>query len=421
MSIEETETGSGGALPIPYEVFLRPGRYRAARVRHPWVFASSIERVAAQDEAQPGDLGRVFSAEGDLLGIGMVNAQTPLAVRFLQFHDGPIDDGWFRRVIGQAIKLRSQMVPPETDAYRLIHGEGDGLPGLVIDRYGAFYIVQCMTAGMSRLQSYWLEALVELTQPRGVFERSHRARRDRNLSRGDGLLWGEEPPERHQIEECGHRFWVDLRGGQKTGFYLDQRENRRLVGGLAPGGRVLNAFSYSGAFGIYAGKEGPAGQVVLVETSASAQELARANWELNELPADKLVQVQDSAQEFLRECSDTYDLIILDPPAYAKEHRHVERAARAYKDVNLWAMKRLAPGGYLVTFSCSQHVDPDLFQKIIFGASIDAGVPLQWLRRLGAGSDHPVHLDHPQGEYLKGLLLRAGSGGDVPVDPQAAT
>ncbi len=418
MNIEETETGTGGAVEIPYEVFLRPGRDRAARVRHPWVFANSVERVAAQEGAQPGDLGRVFSAEGDLLGIGMVNAETPLAVRFLQFHDGPIDEAWFRRVIAQAIDLRSQLVPAETDAYRLVHGEGDGLPGLVIDRYGAYIVVQCMTAGMSRLQSYWLDALVELTQPTGVFERSHRARRDRNLTRGDGLLWGEEPPQRHEIQECGHRFCVDLHGGQKTGFYLDQRENRRLVGALAPGGRVLNAFSYSGAFGVYAAKDAPADQVVMVETSAPAQELARANWELNGLPADKLVQVTDPAQEYLRECSDTYDLIILDPPAYAKEHRQVERAARAYKDVNMWAMKRLAPGGYLATFSCSHHVDPDLFQKIVFGASIDAQVPLQWLRRLGPGPDHPVHLDHPQGEYLKGLLLRTGSGG---AEPQAAT
>lgn len=399
------------AAPVCYRVHLKAGRDRAARVRHPWVFANSIETVEATEDAEPGDLGEVFTSRGEWLGLGMVNAGTPLAVRFLQFEPGEITRGWFVGRLREALALRERLVPPETDCYRLVHGEGDGLPGLVVDRYGDYLVVQCMSAGMARLDAFWTGALVDLFEPAGILERSHRARRDKNLHRGDVLLYGSEPPDALVVSEYGHRFQVDLRGGQKTGFYLDQRENRRLLARVVPGGSVLNLFAYSGGFSVYAGAEGDAGRMVAVETSAPARRLLEINWALNGLAPDRLMTVGESAQTYLRQTSETFDLIILDPPAFAKERRTVEKAARAYKDVNLWAMKRLRPGGFLATFSCSQHIDPDLFQKIIFGASIDAGRPLQWVRRLGPGPDHPVHLDHPQGEYLKGLLLRAVTSG----------
>jgi 23S rRNA (cytosine1962-C5)-methyltransferase len=393
--------------PVRYRVLLKPGRERAARMRHPWIFASSIESVEGYEDAQPGDLGEVLTSQGEWLGLAMVNVETPLAVRFLQFAPGEITRAWFEARFAQALTLRERMVPSDTDSYRLVHGEGDGLSGLIVDRYGEYLVVQCMAAGMSRMESLWLPALVAQLAPAGVLERSRRARRDQNLHRTDQVLHGAEPPVDLVIREGGHRFRVDLRTGQKTGFYLDQRENRRLLARLVPGGEVLNLFAYSGGFSVYAGAEGGVRRMVAVETSTPARELLAMNWELNGLAAEQLTTVGGTAQEFLRQTSDSFDLIIVDPPAFAKERRQVEKAARAYKDVNLWAMKRLKPGGFLATFSCSQHIDPDLFQKIIFGASVDAQRPLQWLRRLGPGPDHPVHLDHPQGEYLKGLLLRA--------------
>ncbi len=411
-------SGASSNAPVRYRVYLKPGRDRAARVRHPWVFANSIERIEATEDATPGDLGEVFTSQGEWLGLGMVNEGTPLAVRFLQFEPGEITGDWFRGRLREALALRERLIPEKTDCYRLIHGEGDGLPGLVVDRYGDYLVVQCMSAGMARLEAFWTSALVNLFQPAGILERSHRARRDKNLQRGDAVLHGSEPPEDLVVTEYGHRFQVNLRTGQKTGFYLDQRENRRLLARVAPGGSVLNLFAYSGGFSIYAGAEGDARRMVAVETSNAARRLLETNWALNDLPPDRLTIVGDSAQTYLRETTETFDLIILDPPAFAKERRTVEKAARAYKDVNLWAMKRLRPGGFLASFSCSQHIDPDLFQKIIFGASIDAGRPLQWVRRLGPGPDHPVHLDHPQGEYLKGLLLRAvTSGRRVETEP----
>ena len=389
-----------------YRVHLKAGRERSVLRRHPWIFSGSIQKLEQVEEAQPGDLGEIFSAHGDPLGIAFVNPNSQLTLRVLRFDEGEIDDAYFRARFDQAAALRERLIGAETTALRLVNAEGDGLPGLTIDRYDRHLVVQCAALGMARLESLWLPALQEVFAPEGILDRSTRARGDVNLGAKDRLLAGTEPPAQVEILENGLRFPVDLTAGQKTGFYLDQRENRARLRSLADGARVLNAFSYSGAFGVAAGAGGAA-HVVSVDTSAPGLALARTAWELNALPEDRLTTVRVPVQEFLRDTEETYDLIILDPPAFAKERAHVERATRAYKDVNLWAMKRLAPGGYLATFSCSQHVSPDLFQKVIFGASLDAGRRLQWLAKLGAGSDHPVHLDHPQGEYLKGLLLRA--------------
>jgi 23S rRNA (cytosine1962-C5)-methyltransferase len=213
------------------------------------------------------------------------------------------------------------------------------------------------------------------------------------------------PGEPVWFRENGHRFRVSLGQGQKTGFYLDQRENRQLVASYASGREVLNGFAYSGAFGVYAARGG-ARSVVQVESSAAALEEAKVHWEANDLEAGSVEFRHEDLSAYLRATDRAFDLIVLDPPPYARQKGSVDRAARAYKDVNLWALKRLRPGGLLFTFSCSQHVSCDLFQKILFGAARDAGASVQWLRRLGAANDHPVHLDHPQGEYLKGFLLR---------------
>ncbi len=399
--------GSGHPALAPlYRLWLKPERERSVLRRHPWVFSGAVARLEALPGAQAGDLAQVLSADGRVLAIATLNPDGPLTARILRWDDGPIDGPWFSALLRRAAALRDCVIPANTDAYRLINAEGDGLPGLVVDRYGDYLVVQCLTAGMARLEPLWLAALVAEFVPAGVLERGERTRREPALGRRDGLRWGCLPDEALIVHECGLRFRVDLTHGQKTGFYLDQRENRRYVAQLARDRSMLNAFAYSGAFGVHAGSAG-AGHVTAVETSAAALELAGENWALNDLPAERLLRVHAPVQGFLRTTRERFDLIVVDPPPFARDQSQVARAARAYKDLNLWALRRLAPGGFLATFSCSQHIGYDLFQKILFGASLDAGVPVQWLARLGAGPDHPVHLDHPQGEYLTGLLLRA--------------
>jgi 23S rRNA (cytosine1962-C5)-methyltransferase len=406
MSDQTHETGPVGPSEIQYRLYLKRGRERSIINRHPWIFSGAIERTEKTDEAKPGDLGEVYSSSNMPLGTAVVNPGSQLTARVLRFDDGPIDVAWFERLFKRAESLRRENIGDDTSAYRIINAEGDGLPGLIIDRYNDYLVVQCVALGLAHLESLWLPALVSVFSPKGVIERSERARRDVNLNRKDGLLWGEEPPEQLDITENGLRFKVDLAAGQKTGFYLDQRDNRARIGKLCAGKRVLNAFSFTGGFGIYAGA-GKATEVVMADTSKPSLKLMQENWELNELPAESLTIHRGSIQDYLRAEEGLFDVIILDPPPFARERKHAEQASRAYKDVNLWAMKRLAPGGYLATFSCSQHIGITLFQQIIFGAAIDAGYTSQWIARLGAGIDHPVSIDHPQGEYLTGLLLRS--------------
>ncbi len=392
--------------PIVYRVWLKEGRERSLERRHPWVYSGAVERIEALPDSAPGGLGEVVSARGEWLATAIIQPDATLVARALRFERGPIDGDWMRARVAQAKALRAAVVPPETDAYRLVNAEGDGLPGLIVDRYAQFLVVQALSAGMVRLARLWLPALVEAESPSGIVSRGDAQGRAHGAGSGDAVLWGEAPPARLVIREHGLRFAADLLAGQKTGFYLDQRENRRIIGALSRGRRMLNAFAYTNAFGVYAAAGGAA-SVVAVETSVSANELARENWALNGFEDERLRIVKEDAQRVLRQAGERYDLIVLDPPPFAKERGQVERAARAYKDLNLHALRCLAPGGLLATFSCSQHIEPELFQKIVFGASLDARVPAQWIARWGAGPDHPVHLDHPQGEYLKGLLLRA--------------
>ncbi|MCK4414075.1 MAG: class I SAM-dependent rRNA methyltransferase [Candidatus Eisenbacteria sp.] len=409
---------------IEFRVWLKAGRERSVERRHPWVYSGAIERLEGRPGSRAGGLGEIVSASGEWLATAIVDPQASLVGRILRFEPGPVDAAWFSETLARAVALRGEIIPPGTDAYRLIHAEGDGLPGLIVDRYGAYLGVQWLTAGMERLKELWLAALVSRVRPRGIVVRGGGPGAGGPPGLPGEVAWGEAPPQDLVVHECGLRFRIDLLRGQKTGFYLDQRENRRRLAPLARGRRMLNAFAYTNAFGVHAGRAG-ARQVVAVETSARALSLAEENWRLNDLPADRLELVREPVQRYLRRSEEPFELIVLDPPAFAKAHGQRDRAARAYKDLNLWALRRLAPGGWLATFSCSQHVDASLFQKILFGASLDARRPVQWLGRWGAGGDHPVHLDHPQGEYLTGYLLRAPgrgpeemeSDGEGPVVP----
>jgi 23S rRNA (cytosine1962-C5)-methyltransferase len=314
-----------------------------------------------------------------------------------------------------AVARRAALVDA-TNAVRLVFGEADGLPGFVADRYADQLVVQFQAAGVEAQRNVLLDALVAATGCANVYDRSDSATRQREgLPPSMGVVRGAEPPDLVEVHEHGVRYLVDVRRGHKTGFYIDQRDNRRLAGELAARfsrehGRapaVLNCFCYSGGFSIAAARGG-AGAVLSIDSSADALALAGRNWALNGLdPAGAEWRAADvfEALRALRDAGRTFELIVLDPPKFAASHHHVERAARAYKDINLSALRLLAPGGFLLTFSCSGAIDVDLFQKIVAGAVIDARTDCQMLARLAAGIDHPLLMTHPEGEYLKGLLL----------------
>jgi 23S rRNA (cytosine1962-C5)-methyltransferase len=291
---------------------------------------------------------------------------------------------------------------------RLVHGESDGLPGLVVDRYGDTLVMQVLSAGMERWRGALADLLVELTGCANLYERSDAEVRDlEGLPARAGILRGVLPVPLI-IREHGLKFYVDVEKGQKTGFYLDQRDNRRRIGELANDKDVLNCFCYSGGFSLSA-LQGGARSVLSVDSSAEALALARENAKLNNLAADRAEWLEADVFKSLRLMRDqgkSFDLIVLDPPKFAPTAHHAANAARAYKDINLWALKLLRPGGLLATFSCSGGVTADLFQKILAGAAMDANVTAQIVGRFAADADHPAVLNFPEGEYLKGLLLR---------------
>jgi 23S rRNA (cytosine1962-C5)-methyltransferase len=392
-------------------VFLKRGREKPVRNRHPWIFSGAVARV--DGDAVDGDLVQVADNRGQYLATGYLNRRSQILVRLLTWDaDESIGPDFWRRRLARSIAGRSDLAGGSSDASRmdacrLVFAESDGLPGLIVDRYAGWLVVQSLTLGMARRQEEIVHLLAVLLEPEGIYARNDAAvRRKEGLLLERGLLWGMEPPELIEIVEHGHRFFVDLRQGHKTGFYLDQRVNRMKASVHCPGKDVLNAFSYTGGFGVYAGRAG-ARSVVNIDTSVEALALAEDNLALNgsspqELVAGDCFQV---LRHFRDEGRD-FDLVILDPPKFAASQAQVRSATRGYKDVNLLAMQLLRPGGLLVTFSCSGLVSSDLFRKIVFGASVDAGRDVQIIELLGQGPDHPVLLTFPESAYLKGLVCR---------------
>lgn len=385
-------------------VILKPGREKSVRNRHPWIFSGAIEHAQGQ-----GDLVQVVSSRGEYLATGTLNRRSQIAVRLLTWDTSDeIDSAFWRRRLERAIAGRAQLVADfTTNAYRLVHAEADGLPGLIVDRYGPWLVIQCLTAGMAHRQEEIATLLADLLAPAGIYARDDAdVRLKEGLPLENGLLQGEEPPNRVEILEYGHRFLVDVKRGHKTGFYLDQRENRHRAAAYCGGREILNAFAYTGAFGVYAARAG-ARSVVNVDTSAEALALAGENLALSACASQEMVtgDVFQVLRHYRRE-GRCFDLVILDPPKFATSQAEVMDAARGYKDVNLSAMRLLRPGGTLITFSCSGLVSTDLFQKIVFGASVDAGRDVQIVDRLAQGSDHPVLLTFPESAYLKGLICQ---------------
>jgi 23S rRNA (cytosine1962-C5)-methyltransferase len=388
-----------------YRLVLKPGREKSLRHRHPWVFSGAVARI----EGDPGlgETVEVVAQDGSFLARAAYCAASQIRARVWSFDPAEqIDATFIERRLAEAIARRASM-RAGSDAMRLVHGESDGLPGLVVDRYADVVVVQILSAGAERWRDLWGPALARATGARAVFERSDvEVRALEGLSPRVGPLLG-PAPGLVRIVEDGIAYEVDVAAGQKTGFFLDQRDNRALAATLARDAEVLNAFCYTGGFSLSALKGG-AKRVDSIDTSEEALAGAGRNLALNGLDATRAQWLAADVFAQLRKYRDQgrhFGLIVLDPPKFAPTEKHVPNAARAYKDINLWALKLLAPGGNLLTFSCSGAVSADLFAKIVAGAAADARVDARVVRHLGPSPDHAVSIHFPEGEYLKGLWL----------------
>jgi 23S rRNA (cytosine1962-C5)-methyltransferase len=392
-------------------IVLKPGREKSLQRRHPWIFSGAVERV----EGHPGtgDTVEVRSAQGGFLAWAAYSPESQISARVWDWREGiRIDTEFFASRLRRAIARREPLLRPGTaPAARLVHGEADGLPGVVIDRFAGWIVLQLSSAGAWRWRDDIARLAAELTGLPHVFERS-----DADVLALEGLaprvaaITGTEPPANLAIEEHGLRFEVDPRHGHKTGFYLDQRDNRALLRDRSSEREVLDCFCYTGGFTVNA-LAGGAARVTAIDSSAEAIAAARHHLRLNGLQEERAELIEGDVFALLRKFRDQarkFDLIVLDPPKFAPTAAHAEKAARAYKDINLWALKLLRPDGMLLTFSCSGGIPRELFQKIVAGAATDAGVEVRVLDHLSAAADHPVALNFPEGEYLKGLLCQAG-------------
>lgn len=388
------------------QIILRKGRERAVLGGSPWIFSGSVQSIG--DVAEPGQPCYVQAANGTFLGTGYVNPSSSIPVRMLSRDKVIADGSLVCDRIESALALRKCVIPPDTNGYRVINSEGDFLPGLIVDRYGDCLVVQFLTQGIERLRGEVLSELERRFSPSCIVERSDVThRREEGLPTVCGVISGtcDGPVE---ILEHGMRLLVDPINGQKTGFYLDQRDARRAVGSLTAGKAVLNLFSYTGGFSVAAACGG-ATAVTSVDTSAPALELAQSNMALNGYESLPSEYVREDVFDYLNNAQKNWDVIVLDPPAFATRKAVVEKAARGYKELNLKALKLVRPGGILATFSCSHHINTDLFGKIVFGAAADAGRMVQIIGRTGHPADHPVNIGHREGEYLKGMILRVTS------------
>ena len=397
---------------------IKRGREKPIRNQHPWIFSGAISRA---ENAADGELVTVVDHKNRFLARGCWNSQSQIQVRIMSWRDEAIDADWWRKMLARALSLRDKrLVDAEDAAFRLVNAENDFLPGLIIDRYADWVVLQALTPYIDNQKAAIAAALVEVTGARNIYERSDvEARKREGLPLAAGLIQGGPLPDDVEIDE-GSRFLVDIKRGQKTGFYLDQRDNRQLLRHLIrrrcaeSGGklRLLNLFSYSGGFALAAGNF-DALHSVNVDASRRALELAERNFQLNGFDENAhgatAEFIQADAFDYLHHCvrqRERFDFIVLDPPKLAQHKSQAQRAARGYKDLNLNAFKLVEAGGYMLTFSCSGAISRDLFKKIVFGGLADSGRQAQVVRDLSASADHPVALTFPEGEYLKGLLLR---------------
>lgn len=400
------------------KVRIKRGREKPIRNQHPWIYSGAISQA---ENAIDGELVTVVNHKDRFLARGYWNSQSQIQARIMSWRDEAIDADWWRTALLRAVSLRTtEFVNADNAAWRLVNAENDFIPGLIIDRYANWYVLQALTRYIDNRKSAIGAALADVIGARNIYERSDvEARKREGLAPAAGLLQGGPLPDYVEINE-GARFLVDIKRGQKTGFYLDQRDNRRRLRDLIrqrceqAGGEVklLNLFCYTGGFALVAGQFGHL-RSVNVDASRRALELAERNFQLNGYDdaqhGESAEFIQADAFDYLRHCvreKELFDFIVLDPPKLAQHKNQTQRAARGYKDLNLNAFKLVAPGGYLLTFSCSGAISRNLFQKIVFGALADCGRQAQVISQLSASADHPVALTFPEGDYLKGLLLR---------------
>lgn len=394
---------------ITAQVILKQGREKSVNNRHPWIYSGAISRV--EGNPADGDVVDVWNSRARFAARGIYNSKSQIQVRLLTWNaNDTIDAEFWRRRIRRAFAGREALgLLPQTDAYRLVHSEADGLPGLIVDRYGPWLVVQFLSMAVERYRTTILDILADVAAPQGIFERSDAVSREKEgLVQTTGPVWGEVPPDLIEILENGHTFVVDIKLGQKTGFYLDQRENRQKSAKYFPNKEVLNAFAYTGAFSVYAAFAG-ASRIINVDSSEHSLQLAERNMRRNGFGDREDAYVSADVFEILRAYQEQrwrFDVLILDPPKFAHSKSQLDKATRGYKDINMLGMKLIKPGGVLISFSCSGAINSDLFQKVLFGAAVDAGRHVQIIERLAQGADHPVLLTAPESEYLKGFVCR---------------
>ncbi len=383
-------------------IFLRPGKEKPVAQRHPWIFSGAIDRL--DDGTDDGTIVSVRDSSGTHLGYGYFNGRSQIAVRMLSFDERTVDSALIRERLLSALERRKcSGVTAQTTAFRAVFSEGDFLPGLVADSYDGHLVIQILTLGIERMRNTIIDLLQEVFAPHSIYERSdHAGRSIEGLPERNGTISG-ATPEEIIIVENGLRFIVDVRHGQKTGFFIDQRDNRALIAGISRGRSVLNLFSYTGGFSV-AALAGGAIEAVSVDVSEPAVRMAERNAELNALTGRTLGVTAD-AFEYLRGVDISSDLIIIDPPAFAKNRQSVAAACRGYKELNLQAIRKCRPGALVLTCSCSRFIGMDLFQKVVFGAAADAGRAVSILHTGHHPPDHPVSIYCPETAYLKSLLL----------------
>jgi|SRR6185503_2015466 len=390
------------------DVVLKKGKEKAVLHRHPWVFSGAIEQV--KGKPANGEIVRLLDAKGNFMARGFYNNQSRVAVRLLEWDESvEVNEQWFREKVSVAVASRSDILTKETNTCRLIFSESDYLPGLIVDKYAGHLAVQVLTSGMEKMMPVIIDELQRLLKPESIFDKSDASSRDHEgLQTSNIVLAGSHPPERVEVTENGIRYNINIAEGQKSGFYCDQRDNRRIVASHANGKKVLDCFCYTGGFTLNCLQNGAA-SVACVDSSALAMETLKENVALNKFDAGKVTTIQSDVNKQLRafkENSDLFDIVILDPPKYAPSRSALDKASRAYKDLNRLGMQLLNKGGLLVTFSCSGAMDMETFKQVLAWAALDAGKQVQFINQLCQPGDHPVRASFPEGEYLKGLVCR---------------
>lgn len=390
------------------KIILNKGKDKAAWQLHPWVFSGAINKKVGKIEN--GEVISVFNIDDEFIAYGIYNSNSRVAVRLLEWDPSKsINEQWWRLRIQKAVHNRSHLLTESNNTIRLIFAEADFLPGLIADKYADFISIQVHSSGVELIKDIVVDELVKLLNPKGIYERSDlKSREHEGLADNNGLLWGELPPDFVDILENGIHYKVNIVDGQKSGFYCDQRENRFLTAQYAKDKRVLDCFCYSGGFTLNAFSQG-AREVISVDSSALAIQTLSSNVKHNGFDTNKHTAIQSDVNKYLRflgERGEKFDLIVLDPPKYAPSRSTLEKASRAYKDLNRRGLMLLNSGGLLATFSCSGAMDIETFKQVIAWAALDAGKEIQFIRQFSQPEDHPVRASFSEGEYLKGLLVR---------------